>query len=470
MPKPFPVPEEKAEPWPVAQRPAPLLPLELDQEPQLCRALFDYTPELADELPLRRGDVVRVLSKRTEVEGWWDGQCRHRRGLFPSNFVELLPAPVPALKPAMPSWDAESGESGHGGCPAPGASVSRQDGRVAPRPCAKWVGAARGPAVPGGRRSRVGSRDAAWTSTEVLSASTSFPVRSRFPPASRARCGAVAAGGAWHGTAQHGLVGSPTPAASKTAKDEEGEPPGESLGWGWRRAWGRSLVPGHGRGSLAGSVSFPTLARCPSPAPAASPELPAPVRMEPAKLPPSKRMAPAPPVPAKAKLAPTLASKPGGPQPCAPADAEWGRVGDPDADGFNVVPVTTAKLSHPTAMRPRVPGQRPPSLTLGSAGGPCGGEQPRGPPHAGPCAPLPGMGQAPGPPWSMEVPAVPRPEERLALEDLKAEVRSLHILVDLMRVQHLRDLEEMRLELCQERAKRQALQAEIERVQKVLPC
>ncbi|XP_074750210.1 SH3 domain-containing protein 21 [Strix uralensis] len=449
MPKPFPVPEEKAEPWPVAQRPAPLLPLELDQEPQLCRALFDYTPELADELPLRRGDVVRVLSKRTEVEGWWDGQCRHRRGLFPSNFVELLPAPVPALKPAMPSWDAESGESGHGGCPAPGASVSRQDGRPAPRPGARWVGAARGPAVPGGRRSPVGSRDEAWTSTEVLSASTSFPVRSRFPPASRARCGAVAAGGAWHGTAQHGLVGSPTPAASKTAKDEEGEPP----------------------------------------------ELPALVRMEPAKLPPSKRMAPAPPVPAKAKLAPTLASKPGGPQPCAPADAEWGRASDPDADGFNAVPVTTAKLSHPTAMRPRVPGQRPPSLTLGSAGGPCRGEQPRGPPHAGPCAPLPGMGQAPGPPWSTEVPAVPRPEEQLALEDLKAEVRSLHILVDLMRVQHLRDLEEMRLELCQERAKRQALQvspwrgaapvpwgpphppthnlfpqAEIERVQKVLPC
>lgn len=59
-------------------------------------------------------------------------------------------------------------------------------------------------------------------------------------------------------------------------------------------------------------------------------------------------------------------------------------------------------------------------------------EQPRG---VG--APLPGAGQAPGPPWSSEVPAAPQPGERLALEDLKAEVRSLHILVDLMRVQHL---------------------------------
>ncbi|XP_063211847.1 skin secretory protein xP2-like isoform X5 [Chroicocephalus ridibundus] len=225
------------------------------------------------------------------------------------------------------------------------------------------------------------------------------------------------------------------------------------------------------------------------------PELPAPVRMEAAKVPPSKRMAPAPPVPAKAKPAPMLPSKLGGPQPCASADVELGRAGDTgrcwapalgaaamagpcpvpapgadalalaDADGFSVVPVTTAKLSHPTATRPRVPGQRPPSLALGSAGGPCGGEQPWGL-----CAPLPSAGQAPGPPWSVEVLAAPRAGETLALEDLKAEVRSLHILVDLMRVQHLRDLEDMRLEMCQERAKRQALQAEIERVRKALPC
>ncbi|XP_064897574.1 SH3 domain-containing kinase-binding protein 1-like isoform X4 [Columba livia] len=290
----------------------------------------------------------------------------------------------------MPSWDAESSESSHSDCPAP---VSRQDGRAAPRPCARWVGAAGEPPVLGGRRSPVGREDAAWTSTEVLAASTSFPARSPFPLVSRVQCGAVAAGGAWHSTAPHGLVGSPVPA-----------------------------------------------------------ELLAPVRMEPTRLPPSKRMAPAPPVPAKAKPAPVLASKPSDPQPCALADMERGRSGDPDADGFNVAPVTTAKLSHPTAARPRVPGQRPPSLALGSTGRPCWGDEP----HAGLGVPLPSA--APGPPWGAEVPVAPRPEEKLALEDLKAEVRTLHILVDLMRVQHLRDLEDMRLELGQERAKRQALQ------------
>ncbi|XP_066191607.1 SH3 domain-containing kinase-binding protein 1-like [Sylvia atricapilla] len=181
--------------------------------------------------------------------------------------------------------------------------------------------------------------------------------------------------------------------------------------------------------------------------------------MEPTKLPLTKRMAPAPPVPAKTKPAPVLATKPSDPQPSASADMEWGRAGDPDANGFDTVPVTTARLSHPTATRPRVPGQRPPSIVLGSAGGPRGAL----------CAPVPSTGQVPVPPWSTE--GLEELEGRsLALEDLKAEVRTLHILVDLMRVQHLRDLQDLQQELCQERTQRQALQAEIERVRKALPC
>lgn len=49
------------------------------------------------------------------------------------------------------------------------------------------------------------------------------------------------------------------------------------------------------------------------------------------------------------------------------------------------------------------------------------------------------MGQAPVLPWSTEGLEVSEGLEgrSLALEDLKAEVRTLHILVDLMRVQHL---------------------------------
>ncbi|XP_063275170.1 uncharacterized protein LOC134561801 isoform X2 [Prinia subflava] len=161
--------------------------------------------------------------------------------------------------------------------------------------------------------------------------------------------------------------------------------------------------------------------------------------------------------------------RPSEPQPSASADMEGGRASDPDANGFDTVAVTTARLSHPTATRPRVPGQRPPSIALGSTGGPRGGEQPQGLPRAALCAPVPSTRQVPVLPWSTEGLEVLEGRS-LALEDLKAEVRTLHILVDLMRVQHLRDLQDLRQELCQERVQRQALQVEIERVRKGLPC
>ncbi|KAF4795467.1 SH3 domain-containing kinase-binding protein 1-like protein [Turdus rufiventris] len=190
--------------------------------------------------------------------------------------------------------------------------------------------------------------------------------------------------------------------------------------------------------------------------------------MEPTKIPLIKRVAPAPPVPAKTKPAPVLATKPSEPQPSASADMEQGRAGDPDTDGFNMVAVTTARLSHPTATRPRIPGQRPPSIALGSTGGSPGGEPSQGLACAALCVPVPSTGQVPVPPWSTE--GLEVEGRSLALEDLKAEVRTLHILVDLMRVQHLRDLQDLQQQLRQERTQRQALQMELERVRKGLPC
>ncbi|XP_014802011.1 PREDICTED: translation initiation factor IF-2-like isoform X1 [Calidris pugnax] len=280
-----------------------------------------------------------------------------------------------------------------------------------------------------GRAMLAGCEAAVWTGTELLSSSTSFPAPSPFPLVSRAPCGAVAALGAWHRTAPHGFVGSPTPAAPGPPEDGAGQgPPQQEDG-------SCSPRPCQGQtGPHAGQQTCCSPARCLG-----------------------RRGA------GQSQRHRWVLGVGTGPCPVLAPGADALSLADGDA--FNVVPVTTARLSHPTATRPRVPGQRPPSLALGSVGGPCGGEQPWG---LG--APLPGAGQAPGPPWSTEVLVAPRSGETLALEDLKAEVRSLHILVDLMRVQHLRDLEDMRLEMCQERAKRQALQAEIERVRKALPC
>uniref|UniRef100_A0A8D8TVV9 SH3 domain-containing kinase-binding protein 1 n=1 Tax=Cacopsylla melanoneura TaxID=428564 RepID=A0A8D8TVV9_9HEMI len=55
-----------------------------------CRVLFSYAPANADELELHVDDVIDVLNE--VEEGWWRGRLRNRTGVFPSNFVEEMPA------------------------------------------------------------------------------------------------------------------------------------------------------------------------------------------------------------------------------------------------------------------------------------------------------------------------------------------------------------------------------------------
>ncbi|XP_072292386.1 mitogen-activated protein kinase kinase kinase 21 [Eucyclogobius newberryi] len=61
----------------------------------LWTAAYDYEASGEDELSLRRGDVVVVLSKDAAIsgdEGWWTGKVNHRVGIFPSNYVTYQPA------------------------------------------------------------------------------------------------------------------------------------------------------------------------------------------------------------------------------------------------------------------------------------------------------------------------------------------------------------------------------------------
>ncbi|XP_059351844.1 mitogen-activated protein kinase kinase kinase 11-like isoform X2 [Daphnia carinata] len=55
-----------------------------------CTAQFDYDAQGEDELSLRRGQVVEILSKDAKIsgdEGWWTGKIGDKVGIFPSNFV-----------------------------------------------------------------------------------------------------------------------------------------------------------------------------------------------------------------------------------------------------------------------------------------------------------------------------------------------------------------------------------------------
>ncbi|XP_039972748.1 SH3 domain-containing protein 21 isoform X2 [Xiphias gladius] len=64
---------------------------------ECCQAMFDYKSRAEDELDLKKGDVVVVLSKETEDEGWWEGELNGRCGFFPDNFVMVIP-PMDSLK------------------------------------------------------------------------------------------------------------------------------------------------------------------------------------------------------------------------------------------------------------------------------------------------------------------------------------------------------------------------------------
>ncbi|XP_036210920.1 mitogen-activated protein kinase kinase kinase 21 isoform X1 [Myotis myotis] len=72
----------------------------------LWAALYDYEARGEDELSLRRGQLVEVLSQDAAVsgdEGWWAGQVQRRLGIFPANYVApCAPAALPAPPPALP--------------------------------------------------------------------------------------------------------------------------------------------------------------------------------------------------------------------------------------------------------------------------------------------------------------------------------------------------------------------------------
>lgn len=78
---------------------------------EFARVEFEYAPTNEDELRLAVGDTVSVLSKECEDPGWWYGELGGRKGVFPDNFVKLIPPDqvpkekkgIPAPPPAVPA-------------------------------------------------------------------------------------------------------------------------------------------------------------------------------------------------------------------------------------------------------------------------------------------------------------------------------------------------------------------------------
>ena len=51
-----------------------------------CRALYDYSANMYDELSIHVGDVINIHDK--QEDGWWLGELKGRVGIFPATYVE----------------------------------------------------------------------------------------------------------------------------------------------------------------------------------------------------------------------------------------------------------------------------------------------------------------------------------------------------------------------------------------------
>ncbi|XP_071954658.1 SH3 domain-containing kinase-binding protein 1-like isoform X7 [Antedon mediterranea] len=81
-----------------------------------AKVVYDYQPENEDELALKEGDIVTILDKDSEDNGWWYGECHGKKGVFPDNFVVSLPPEperprkesAPLRPPELPFDDIKS--------------------------------------------------------------------------------------------------------------------------------------------------------------------------------------------------------------------------------------------------------------------------------------------------------------------------------------------------------------------------
>ncbi|XP_015246146.1 PREDICTED: SH3 domain-containing kinase-binding protein 1 isoform X3 [Cyprinodon variegatus] len=79
-----------------------------------CKVLFPYEAQNEDELTLKEGDIINIITKECADAGWWMGEIGGRQGVFPDNFVKLLEVekerPKKPPPPSAPSSKHTTGE------------------------------------------------------------------------------------------------------------------------------------------------------------------------------------------------------------------------------------------------------------------------------------------------------------------------------------------------------------------------
>lgn len=69
-----------------------------------CVVEHNYRAVNSDELTLEKGQKVKIISKQISDEGWWKGELKGKVGVFPNNFVKLLPGTVQVVTLSLSSF------------------------------------------------------------------------------------------------------------------------------------------------------------------------------------------------------------------------------------------------------------------------------------------------------------------------------------------------------------------------------
>ncbi|TIA89944.1 hypothetical protein E3P99_01846 [Wallemia hederae] len=96
-----PPPVTKAEqPQPQPQQQPPV-----NTAPQRVKALYDFEPQEANELGFSKGDVITVLE--SIHKDWWRGELSGEIGIFPVNYIEVLPNLTPSQISSEAQFEAQ---------------------------------------------------------------------------------------------------------------------------------------------------------------------------------------------------------------------------------------------------------------------------------------------------------------------------------------------------------------------------
>ena len=59
--------------------------------------IFSYTADREDEITIKDGNIVDVITMETGQDGWWMVRYGIQEGMAPSNYLSLIPLALPPL-------------------------------------------------------------------------------------------------------------------------------------------------------------------------------------------------------------------------------------------------------------------------------------------------------------------------------------------------------------------------------------